>query len=185
MGTLVRLDLSTLHELNAIEHLAKKLGTARFRVLALRLAFDFQIDAEESYQSIPELRDSSGIGMRHAPFEVMRECCEGFIDREPELLRILSYRYRHENRINVPRPFWLDLVDKAYLDGATLEEPPIRISDEAEYVSFAARCGDLVANKQAQIDFEFLRERQLRGVPTAVAVEELIASRGRLDASRA
>ena len=73
-------------------------------------------------------------------------------------------------------------MDKANLDGATLEEPSIRISDEAEYVSFAARCGDLVANKQAQIDFEFLRVRQLRGVPTAVAVEELIASRRGLDA---
>ena len=56
-------------------------------------------------------------------------------------------------------------------------------SDRATYASFAVRCRDLVANNQAATDIGFVRERQLDGVPTTMAVEELIVRRRGLTAA--
>ncbi|MBA1245917.1 hypothetical protein [Pseudomonas japonica] len=177
MGSLIVLDRNTLHELEGIERLAAKLGSVGFRDLALQLAYNYPVDIEAPYQSIRKSWNSSIIGMSHAPFEVMRTVREAFIERAPELLRILSYRYRHEDRTTVPRSFWLVLVEKASTDGASIDNPEGRPFSGLEYASFVARCGDLVEKNQAGIDFEFLRQRQVDGDPSALAVEELIARR--------
>lgn len=61
--------------------------------------------------------------------------------------------------------------------GATTDESEMWTPDRATYASFAIKCRDLVTNNQAETGIEFVRERQLHGVPTPVAVEELIAHR--------
>ena len=65
----------------------------------------------------------------------------------------------------------------ANTDGTTTDESIMWTSDRATYASFAFRGRDLVANNQAETNVEFVRERQLHGVPTGVAVEELIVRR--------
>lgn len=123
------------------------------------------------------------IGMSHAPFDVMKAVCEAFIDRVPELLRLLSYRHRDGRLVTVPRGYWLDLAAIANTDGTTTDESEMWTSDRATYASFAVKCRGLVANNQAETDIGFVRKRQLDGVPTAVALEDLIARRrGRIAA---
>ena len=122
------------------------------------------------------------IGMSHAPFDVMRAVCEAFIDRVPELLRMLSYRHRDGRLVTVPRGYWLDLAAIADTDGTTTDESEMWTSDQANHASFAGRCRDLVVNNQAEADIEFVRARQLHGVATIVAVEELIVRRRGLTA---
>jgi len=88
---------------------------------------------------------------------------------------MLSYRHRDGRLVTVPRGFWLDLAEIANTDGSTADESEMWTSDQATHASFAGRCRDLVAKNQAETDIEFVRERQLHGVPTALAVEGLIA----------
>lgn len=44
-------------------------------------------------------------------------------------------------------------------------------------MTFAVRCRDLVANNQAETDIEYVRERQLDGVLTALPMADWIARR--------
>jgi hypothetical protein len=183
MIKIIDLDRNTLHELEAIERLAKTLGNLQFGDLALRLAYDYPVEVEAPHQFISRLHHISMIGMSHAPFDVMRAVCEAFIDRVPELLRMLSYRHRDGRLVTVPRGYWLDLAAIANTDGTTTDESEMWTSDRATYASFAVKCRGLVANNQAETDIGFVRKRQLDGVPTAVAVEDLITRRrGRIAA---
>lgn len=113
MRNLIALTRNNLHELEAIERLASTLGAERFCVLALQIAHEYPIKIEESYQSVRKLQHSSVIGMSSAPFEALRSVCEVIIERAPELLRILSYRNRHESRTTIPHGLWLALLDWA------------------------------------------------------------------------
>jgi hypothetical protein len=183
MIKIIDLDRNTLHELEAIERLAKTLGNLRFGDLALRLAYDYPVEFEAPHQFISRLHHISMIGMSHAPFDVMKAVCEAFIDRVPELLRMLSYRHRERRLVTVPRRYWLDLAAIANTDGTTTDESEMWTSDQANHASFAGRCRDLVVNNQAETDIGFVRKRQLDGVPADVAVEDLIARRrGRIAA---
>lgn len=182
MIKIIDLDRNTLHELEAIERLAKTLGNLRFGDLALRLAYDYPVEFEAPHQFISRLHHISMIGMSHAPFDVMKAVCEAFIDRVPELLRMLSYRHRDGRLVTVPRGYWLDLAAIANTDGTTTDESEMWTSDQANHASFAGRCRDLVVNNQAEADIEFVRARQLHGVATIVAVEELIVRRRGLTA---
>lgn len=65
----------------------------------------------------------------------------------------------------------------ANTDGTTTDESEMWTSDRPTYASFAIRYRDLVANNQAETDFELLCKRQIDGVPTAPAVEDWIARR--------
>lgn len=65
----------------------------------------------------------------------------------------------------------------ANTDSTTSDGSEMWISDRATYASFAVRCRGSVANNQAETDIGFVRKRQLDGVPTDVAVEDLIARR--------
>lgn len=183
MIKIIDLDRNTLHELEAIERLAKTLGNLQFGDLALRLAYDYPVEVEAPHQFISRLHHISMIGMSHAPFDVMKAVCEAFIDRVPELLRMLSYRHRDGRLVTVPRGYWLDLAAITDTDGTTTDVSEMWTSDRATYASFAVRCRDLVANNQAETDIGFVRERQLDGVPTAMAVEELIVRRRGLTAA--
>lgn len=97
MGNLIALTRDNLHELEAIERLASTLGADRFCTLALQIAYEYPIKIEESYQSVRKQQHSSVIGMSDAPFEALRSVCEVVIHRAPDLLRILSYRHRHDD----------------------------------------------------------------------------------------
>jgi hypothetical protein len=113
MGNLIALTRDNLHELEAIERLASTLGAERFCTLALQIAYEYPIKIEESYQSVRKQQHSSVIGMSAAPFEALRSVCEVVIQRAPDLLRILSYRHRHETRTTVPHGLWLALLGRA------------------------------------------------------------------------
>ena len=62
--------------------------------------------------------------MSDAPFEALRVVCEVVISRVLELLRILSYRYRHESRTTVPHGLWEALLERA--NGDTFLIDPAR-----------------------------------------------------------
>lgn len=177
MGNLIALTRQNLHELEAIERLASFLGTDRFGALALQLAYEYPVKIEEPYQSISKLHHSSVIGMSDAPFEALRVVCEVIINRAPELLRILSYRYRHENRTTVPHGLWLALLDRARGDMSFIEPSSSRAVDGRLPPDFFATCHDLVSNNQAVFDQNFLLARKHEGLSASEAVERLIAHR--------
>lgn len=99
---MIALTRDNLHEREAIEGLASLLGADRFRALALQLAYEYPVKFDEPYQSVPRQQHSSVIGMSDVTFEALRVACEVVIGRAPELLRVPSYRYRHESRTTVP-----------------------------------------------------------------------------------
>lgn len=121
MGNLIALTRDNLHELEAIERLASSLGTERFGALALQIAYEYPIKIEESYQSVRKQQHNSVIGMSAAPFEALRSACEVVIHRAPDLLRILSYRHRHETRTTVPRGLWQALLGQANGDMSQID----------------------------------------------------------------
>jgi hypothetical protein len=177
VGNLIALTRDNLHELEAIERLASFLGTDRFGALALQLAYEYPVKIEEPYQSISKLHHSSVIGMSDAPFEALRVVCEVIINRAPELLRILSYRYRHENRTTVPHGLWLALLDRARGDMSLIEPSSSRAVDGRLPPDFFATCHDLISNNQAVFDQNFLLARKHEGLSASEAVERLIAHR--------
>jgi len=177
VGNLIALTRDNLHELEAIERLASFLGTDRFGALALQLAYEYPVKIEEPYQSISKLHHSSVIGMSEAPFEALRVVCEVVINRAPELLRILSYRYRHENRTTVPHGLWLALLDRARGDISLIEPSSSRAVDGRLSPDVFATCHDLIAKNQAMLDQDFFLARKREGLSASEAVESLIAHR--------
>lgn len=177
VGNLIALTRQNLHELEAIERLASFLGADRFGALALQLAYDYPVKIEEPYQSISKLHHSSIIGMSDAPFEALRVVCEVVINRVPELLRILSYRYRHENRTTVPHGLWLALLDRARGDMSLVEPSSSRAVDGRLSPDFFATCHDLIARNQAMLDQDFFLARKREGLSASEAVESLITHR--------
>lgn len=177
MGNLIALTRQNLHELEAIERLASFLGTDRFGALALQLAYEYPVKIDEPYQSISKLHHSSVIGMSDAPFEALRVVCEVVINRVPELLRILSYRYRHENRTTVPHGLWLALLDRARGDMSLIEPSSSRTVDGRLSPDVFATCHDLIAKKQAMLDQDFFLARKREGLSASEAVESLISHR--------
>jgi hypothetical protein len=177
VGNLIALTRDNLHELEAIERLASFLGTDRFGALALQLAYEYPVKIEEPYQSISKLRHRSIIGMSDAPFESLRVVCEVVINRAPELLRILSYRYRHENRTTVPHGLWLALLDRARGDISLIEPSSSRAVDGRLSPDVFATCHDLIAKNQAMLDQDFFLARKREGLSASEAVESLIAHR--------
>ncbi|WP_150786858.1 hypothetical protein [Pseudomonas fluorescens] len=177
VGNLIALKRDNLHELEAIERLARSLGTERFSALALQLAYEYPIKIEESYQSILKLRHSSIIGMSDAPFEALQVVCEVVISRVPELLRVLSYRYRHENRTTIPHGLWLALLELDNGDLSLIEPASPRSVNGRLPQDVVATCNDLIAKNQAMIDHEFLLACQREGLSASEAVESLIAQR--------
>ncbi|MEO6678468.1 MAG: hypothetical protein ABIO21_13965 [Pseudomonas sp.] len=168
---------NNVHELDAIERFASFLGTNRFGALALHLVYEYPVKIEEPYQSIPRLRDSSVIGMSDSPFEVLRVVCEVVISRVPELLRILSYRYRHESRVTVPHGLWLALLEHAEGDMSLIEPTSSRALDGRLPPDVEAPCHELVAKNQAILDQDFLLAREREGLSASEAVESLIEHR--------
>jgi len=177
VGNLIALTRDNLHELEAIERLASFLGTDRFGALALQLAYEYPVKIEEPYQSISKQRHSSIIGMSDVPFESLRVVCEVVINRAPELLRILSYRYRHENRTTVPHGLWLALLDRARGDISLIEPSSSRAVDGRLSPDVFATCHDLIAKNQAMLDQDFFLARKREGLSASEAVESLIAHR--------
>jgi hypothetical protein len=113
VGNLTALTRGDLHELEAIEGLASFLSADRFGALALQFACEYPVKIDEPYQSIPKQQHSSVIGMSDAPFEVLRVVCEVVISRVPELLRVPSYRHRHESRTTISHGLWVALLERA------------------------------------------------------------------------
>lgn len=177
MGSLIALKRNNVHELEAIERLARFLGSDRFGALALQLAYEYPIKIEEPYQSIPKLHRSSVIGMSEAPFEALRVVCEVVISRAPELLRALSYRYRHESRTTVPHGLWLALLERANGDMSLVDATSSRVVDGRSPPDIVATCHDLIAQNQAKLDYDFLLAREREGLSASEAVESLIAHR--------
>ena len=177
MGNLIALTRNNLHELEAIERLASFLGTDRFGALTLQLAYEYPVKIEEPYQSIPKLRHSSIIGMSDAPFEALRVVCEVVISRVPELLRVLSYRYRHESRTTVPHGFWLAILEQASGDMSQIDSASERAVDGRLPPDVVAACQNLIADNQAMLDHDFLLARAREGLSATQAVESLIAYR--------
>ena len=177
VGNLIALTRNNVHELEAIERLSSFLGTDRFGALALQLAYEYPVKIEEPYHSIPKLRHSSVIGMSDAPFEALRVVCEVVISRVPELLRVLSYRYRHENRTTIPHGLWLALLERADGDLSLIEPTSSRAVAGRLPKDVVATCYDLIAKNQAMLDHEFLLACQREGLSATQAVESLIAYR--------
>ena len=177
MGNLIALTRNNLHELEAIERLASFLGTDRFGALTLQLAYEYPVKIEEPYHSISKLRHSSVIGMSDAPFEALRVVCEVVISRVPELLKVLSYRHRHENRTTVPHGLWLALLERADGDLSLIAPTSSRLVDGRLPQDVVATCYDLIAKNQAMLDHEFLLACQREGLSASEAVESLIAHR--------
>lgn len=175
MGNLIALKRNNVHELEAIERLARLLGSDRFGALALQLAYEYPIKIEEPYQSIPKLHHSSVIGMSEAPFEELRVVCEVVISRVPELRRALSYRYRHESRTTVPHGLWLALLERANGDISLVDSTSSRVVDGRSPPDIVATCHDLIAQNQAKLDYDFLLAREREGLSASEAVESLIA----------
>ena len=173
MGYLIALTRDNLHELEAIEGLASSLGADRFRALALQLAYEYPVKIGEFYQSIPRQQHSSVLGMSDVPFEALRVACEVVISRVPELLRVPSYRYRHESRTTVPHGLWaalLELADK--------ENPARPHADDGRSPrDLVTPFQGLVAENQAMLDRDFLLAREREGLSATEAVETLIAHR--------
>ena len=177
VGNLIALTRDNLHELEAIERLASFLGTDRFGALALQLAYEYPVKIEEPYQSISKLHHSSVIGMSDAPFEALRVVCEVVINRVPELLRILSYRYRHENRTTVPHGLWLALLDLARGDMSLIEPSSSRAVDGRLSPDVFPTRPALIAKNQAMLDQDFFLARKREGLSASEAVESLISHR--------
>ena len=177
MGNLIALTRNNVHELEAIERLASFLGTDRFGALALQLAYEYPVKIEEHYQSISKLHHSSIIGMSDAPFEALRIVCEVVISRAPELLRILSYRYRHETRTTVPHGLWLALLERADGDMSLIDSTSSHAVDGRLPPDVVATCHDLIDKNQAMLDQDFLLARKREGLSVSEAVESLIAHR--------
>lgn len=177
VGNLIALTRNNLNELEAIERLAGSLGTDRFGALTLQLAYEYPIKIKESYQSIPKLRHSSVIGMSDAPFEVLQVVCEVVISRVPELLWVLSYRYRHENRTTIPHGLWLALLELDNGDLSLIEPASPRPVAGRLPKDVVATCYDLIAKNQAMLDHEFLLSLAREGLSASQAVESLIAYR--------
>lgn len=177
VGNLIALTRNNVHELDVIERFASFLGTNRFAALALQLAYEYPIKIEDSYQSIPKLGNNSIIGMSDSPFEALRIVCEVVINRAPELLRVLSYRCRHESRTTVPHGLWLALLEHAEGDMSLIEPTSSRTVDGHFPPDVVALCHDLVARNQAMVDHMFLLASQREGLLASEAVESLIAHR--------
>ncbi len=177
VGNLIALTRNNVHELEAIERLASFLGTDRFGALALQLAYEYPVKIEEPYQSISKLHHSSVIGMSNAPFEALRVVCEVVISRAPELLRILSYRYRHETHTTVPHGLWLALLERADGDMSLVDSSSSHAADGRSRPDIAAAFNDLIADNQAMLDQDFLLARKREGLSASEAVESLIAHR--------
>lgn len=177
MGNLIALKRDNVHELEAIERLASFLGTDRFGALTLQLAYEYPVKIEEPYLSIPKLRHSSIIGMSDSPFQALRVVCEVVISRVPELLKVLSYRHRHENRTTVPHGLWLALLERADGDLSLIEPTSSRAVAGRLPKDVVATCYDLIAKNQAMLDHEFLLACQREGLSASEAVESLIAHR--------
>ena len=178
-GNLIALTRDNLHELEAIERLASSIGTERFGALALKLAYQYPITFEEPYQSVRKQQHNSVIGMSDAPFETLRVVCEVVIDRAPELLRILSYRHRHESRATIPHGLWLALLDQANGNMSLIEPSSSRAAaaDGRLPPDVFASCHDLIDKNQAMLDQVFLLARKHEGSSASEAVESLIAHR--------
>lgn len=177
VGNLIALTRNNVHEIEAIERLSSFLGTDRFGALALQLAYEYPVKIEEPYQSISKLHHSSVIGMSEAPFEALRVVCEVVINRAPELLRVLSYRCRHESRTTVPHGLWLALLEHAEEDMYLIESTSSRAIDGCLPPDLADTCRDLIAKNQAMLDQNFLLARKHDGLSASEAVESLIAHR--------
>lgn len=177
VGDLIAMKRDNLHELEAIERLASFLGADRFGTLALQLAYEYPVKIEEPYQSIPKLRHSSIIGMTAAPFESLRIVCEVVISRVPELLRVPSYRYRHESHIAVPHGLWLALLERANGDMSLADSRSSNAADGRPCPDIVTVFNDLIANNKAMFDQEFLLARGREGLSASEAIESLIAYR--------
>src|SRR3990167_5598941 len=115
--------------------------------------------------------------MSDSPFEALRVVCEVVISRVPELLRVLSYRYRHENRTTIPHGLWLALLERADGDLSLIEPTSSRAVAGRLPKDVVATCYDLIAKNQAMLDHEFLLACQREGLSATQAVESLIAYR--------
>jgi hypothetical protein len=177
VGYLIALTRDNLHELEAIEGLASLLGADRFRALALQLAYEYPVKIEEPYQSIPKQQHSSVIGMSDAPFEALRVACEVVISRVPELLRVPSYRYRHESCTTVPHGLWIALLERADEDNFLVDSARSHADDGRSPADVVTPFQGLVAENQAMLDQDFLLAREREGLSAAEAVERLIVYR--------
>lgn len=177
MGNLIALTRGNLHELESIERLATFLGAARFGALALQLAYEYPVKTDEPYLSIRRMHQSSVIGTSEALFEALCVVCEVVIDRMPELLRVLSYRCRHENRTTVPYGLWLALLERANGDMSMVDSTSPCANHGRPHLDIVPELQELVADSQAMLDQEFLLSRKREGLSVCEAVESLIAHR--------
>lgn len=177
MVNLIVLTRDNLHELESIERLAAFLGADRFGTLALQLAYKYPVKTDEPYLSIRRMHHSSVIGMSDAPFEVLCVVCEYVIGRMPELLRVLSYRCRDENRTTVPYGLWLTILEWANGNMSLDDSTSPCATDGRPHPDTAPEFQELVANSQAMLDQEFVLSRKREGLSVCEAVEILIAHR--------
>ncbi|CAI8874060.1 AbiV family abortive infection protein [Pseudomonas jessenii] len=177
MGNLIALTRENLRELDAIEGLASTLGADRIRALAFQLAHEYPVKIEEAYQSIPRQQHSSVIGMSDLPFEALRVACEVVISRVPELLRLPSYRYRHESRTTVPHGLWVALLERANEDILLLDPATSKAADESPPPDTITPFQDSVAENQEMLDRDFLLTLEREGLSATEAVERLIVHR--------
>jgi hypothetical protein len=115
--------------------------------------------------------------MSDAPFEALRVVCEVVISRVPELLRILSYRYRHESRTTVPHGLWAALLERADEDNVLVDPARPHADDGRSPADIVTPFQGLVAENQAMLDRDFLLAREREGLSATEAVETLIAHR--------
>ncbi|QQN99645.1 hypothetical protein [Pseudomonas sp. SW-3] len=174
---MIALTRENLHELDAIEGLASTLGADRFGALALQLACEYPVKIDEPYQSIPKQQHSSVIGMSDAPFEVLGVACEVVISRVPELLRIPSYRHRHESRTTIPHGLWVALLERADEDNVLVDPARPHADDGRSPADIVTPFQGLVAENQAMFDRDFLLAREREDLSATDAVETLIAQR--------
>jgi len=177
VGYLIALTRDNLHELEAIEVLGSMLGADRFRALAFQLAHEYPVKIEEAYQSIPRQQHSSVIGMSDLPFEALRVACEVVISRVPELLRLPSYRYRHESRTTVPHGLWAALLQLPNEENFLVDPARPHADDGRSPRDLVTPFQGLVAENQAMLDRDFLLAREREGLSATEAVETLIAHR--------
>ncbi len=177
MGNLIALTRDNLDELESIERLAAFLGAARFGALALQLAYEYPVKTDEPYLSIRRMHQSSVIGASEALFEALCVVCEVVIGRMPELLRVLSYRCRHENRTTVPYGLWLTLLEWANADMSLVDSTSQCATDGPRHPDTVSEFQELVADSQAMLDQEFILSRKHEGLSVCEAVESLIAHR--------
>jgi hypothetical protein len=107
------LERHNLHELEAVERLANKLGSEAFLAVAMELASGYTIDPEECRQSIRKKWNPTVIGMTAVPFQALAQVCESLIQREPKLLGRLPYRCRNEGQTALPLGLWQQLAERA------------------------------------------------------------------------